>query len=380
MLTHDAPDADDIVGFALSHEVDLVVVGPEAPLVDGVADHLRAAGIRTIGPGAAAAQIEGSKSFAKDIMARAGVPTAAHRTVTTHAEARNAIAEFGFPVVLKMDGLAGGKGVVIAHTSSEAGMALKTLLPHEGRHLVIEEFLTGEELSYIVLTDGRHFMALPPSQDHKRLLDRDEGPNTGGMGAFSDDHLLSASQEAYIQEHIIRPVLRTLREMDTPFQGFLYAGLMMTASGPRVLEFNARLGDPETQVILPRLQGDLLLHLVAAANHELQDGPLPRTPGAAVTVVVASAGYPVKPQLGTPIHGLVEAEDAGCLVFHAGTKGENGDILTAGGRVLAVTSAQPTLPQAIAHAYEGVERIHFEGMQFRHDIGGKGLKHWRDSR
>lgn len=377
VLTHENQiDNDDIPAFVEAHDVQLVIFGPEAPLVAGIADQVRAMGVMAIGPSQAAAQIEGSKSYAKDVMTRAGVPTAAHRTVTTHAEAKNAIAEFGCPVVLKMDGLAGGKGVVVAQTFHEAEEALHSLMPTEGPRLVIEEFLKGEETSYIVLTDGKHFMALPPAQDHKRIFDGDLGPNTGGMGAFSDDRLLTLHEEEYIKEHIIRPVLKTMRESQTPFQGFLYAGLMMTPAGPKVLEFNARLGDPETQVLLPRIDGDFLPYLVAAANHELVDENVPRRKDVAVTVVAASAGYPGKARTGDEILGIEAAERTGCAVFQAGTQSKGGGIVTSGGRVLAVTACAQTLPAAIDLAYAGVEKIEFPGMQVRRDIGHKGLKRW----
>lgn len=377
-ITHEiAHDTSDVVSFVEAHGIELVVFGPETPLVHGVADEVRAMGVLAVGPSRAAAQIEGSKSFAKDVMVRAGVPTAAHRTVSTHAEARIAIAEFGFPVVLKMDGLAGGKGVVIVHNSHEAEEALRNLMPHEGAHLVIEEFLEGEEVSYIVLSDGKHSMALPPSQDHKRIFDNDQGPNTGGMGAFSDDRLLGAKAEQEIQDHIIRPVLRYLRESGTPFQGFLYAGLMMTRQGPKVLEFNARLGDPETQVLLPRIDGDLLPYLISAARHELSDVPLPRVPDCAVTVVVAAEGYPAKPVCGDPIAGLEDAAQSGCLVFQAGTSQDDHTLLTAAGRVACITGLGSTLPDAIARAYSGAEKVCFRGMQYRKDIGRKGLRHWQ---
>jgi phosphoribosylamine--glycine ligase len=370
-----AASVDDWTRAAAEMNVDFVVVGPEAPLVSGLVDRLRSEGIPAVGPAAEAAQLEGSKSFSKSVMTRAGVPTARHRTVTDLASADAALDEFGYPVVLKADGLAAGKGVVVAPDGAEARRALPALL--EGGRLVVEEFLAGEEVSYIVLTDGDRFLPMQPTQDHKAIFDGDKGPNTGGMGAYRDHRILSAEQHRTIQGSIVRPVLAQMCEQGKPFTGFLYAGLMMTADGPKVLEFNARLGDPETQPLLISLRSDLAAVLHAAALGNIEGlPPLEWNEGASVCVVLAAHGYPGDVRTGDTIHGIEQAEASGAVVFQAGTRRNPSGLETAGGRVLGVTAEGENLRSAIDRAYAAADRIQFEGRQMRHDIGAKGLARW----
>jgi phosphoribosylamine---glycine ligase len=343
---------------------DLTVVGPEVPLVAGVVDQFRARGRKIVGPTAEAAQLEGSKVFAKNFLMQSGIPTAAYVTVDNPEEARRALDRFGFPVVLKADGLAAGKGVVIAQDRAEAEAALQTLT---GR-LVIEEFLRGEEVSFIALCDGRDVVPLAPTQDHKAAFDGDTGPNTGGMGAYCDGAILT---EQETREILIRVIYPTVER--TKFTGFLYAGMMMTAAGPKVLEFNVRLGDPETQPLMHRMNSDFVPALMAAATGSLAGIKLDWRSGPSICVVLASAGYPGTSETGKPIRGVEKAEATGATVFHAGTRmGANG-LETAGGRVLGVTAGADDLPAAIARAYRAVEPITFEGMHYRRDIGRKGL-------
>ena len=354
--------------LALAEQIaaDLTVVGPEAPLVAGLVDEFRAAGRRIVGPNRAAAQLEGSKAFAKNFFRQIDIPTADSVTVDNPADARRAMDRFGFPVVLKADGLAAGKGVVIVHDKSEAETALATLT---GR-LVVEEFLRGEEVSFIALCDGRNVVPLAPTQDHKAVFDGDTGPNTGGMGAYCDSAILTAAQEQYILDRVIHPTVQA-----TGFTGFLYAGLMMTDAGPKVLEFNVRLGDPETQPIMLRMASDFVPALMAAATGGLAGAKLEWRPNQTVCVVLASGGYPGSVETGKPIHGIAEAEATGATVFHAGTRLGPAGLATSGGRVLGVTASGDTLPSAIDHAYRGVHKIAFDGMHYRTDIGRKGLLH-----
>ena len=343
---------------------DLTVVGPEAPLVDGIVDRFRARGLRIVGPTSEAAQLEGSKIFAKRFFEQSSIPTAGFVTVENAEEARRALDRFGFPVVLKADGLAAGKGVIIAHDRVEAEAALGTL---QGR-LVVEEFLKGEEVSFIALCDGRDALPLAPTQDHKAVYDNDAGPNTGGMGAYCDSSILSEAQTREVLDRVILPTVER-----TKFTGFLYAGLMMTAEGPKVLEFNVRLGDPETQPLMHRMESDFLPALTAAAEGRVGGERLEWRRGPSVCVVLASAGYPGAYESGKAIHGVEEAEATGATVFQAGTRmGKNG-LETSGGRVLGVTASGADLPGAIAAAYRGVECIVFEGMHYRKDIGRKGI-------
>ncbi len=343
---------------------DLTVVGPEVPLVEGIVDQYRARGLRIVGPARDAARLEGSKIFAKNFFVQASIPTARFVTVTHPDEAAAAFDRIGFPLVLKSDGLAAGKGVVIANNRAEAEAALAYLKPP----FVIEEFLSGEEISFIALCDGRDALPLAASQDHKAVYDGDAGPNTGGMGAYSDSRLLTEAQTRMVLDRVILPTVERTR-----FTGFLYAGLMMTAGGPKVLEFNVRLGDPETQPLMHRMQSDFVPALAAAAEGRLTGTRLEWNPGPSVCVVLASGGYPGSYETGKPITGIAQAEATGATVFHAGTRCTAHRLETAGGRVLGVTAAGPDLPTAISAAYRAVDCIHFDGMHYRTDIGRKGL-------
>jgi phosphoribosylamine--glycine ligase len=343
---------------------DLTVVGPEAPLVDGVVDRYRARGLKIVGPARDAARLEGSKVFAKNFFVQSNIPTARFVTVDSAHDARRVLARFGYPVVLKADGLAAGKGVVIAHDAAEAEAALASL---QGR-LVIEEYLEGEEVSFIAISDGRNVLPLAPTQDHKAVFDGDQGPNTGGMGAYCDQAILTEKQTAEILDRVIRPTVER-----TGFTGFLYAGLIMTADGIKVLEFNVRLGDPETQPLMHRMASDLVPVLLAAATGELGSAKIEWKPGPSVCVVLASGGYPGEFATGKAITGIAEAEATGAMVFQAGTRMGAGGLQTAGGRVLGVTASAETLQGAIDAAYKGAAKIHFEGIHYRTDIGRKGL-------
>jgi phosphoribosylamine---glycine ligase len=350
-----ADDPATLVPLAAELRVDLVVVGPEAPLVAGLADELRHRGLAVFGPGAEAARIEGSKAFAKDVFEAAGVPTA-----RTLAVARP-------PCVVKADGLAAGKGVWVCHTQEEldAGLrAAQTL----GQPFHVEELLEGEEVSIFALCDGSQALALPAAQDYKRIGDGDEGANTGGMGAYSPVPQLTDAEVAELVELAHAPVLKELARRGTPFSGVLFGGLMLTADGPRVLEFNCRFGDPETQSLLPRLEGDLLEALAACAAGDLGGMSLPASAQAAVTIVLAGGDYPEHGDTGTPIEGIEEAEATGALVFHAGTALHEGRLVTNGGRILNVTALGDSLADARAAAYDAASHIDFAGVQFRRDI------------
>jgi len=364
-----SPDA--YLSIADFVDADLTVVGPEAPLVAGVVDHFRSRGRLIFGPTADAARLEGSKTHAKNFLQQSNIPTAAFVSARNAMEARAALNRFAYPLVIKADGLAAGKGVVIAEDRAMAERALASLTPP----FVIEEFLTGEEVSYIVLSDGRNVVPLEPTQDHKAVFDDDAGPNTGGMGAYCDSSILTAEQSEAILDLIIRPTVEA-----TGFSGFLYAGLMMTAEGPKVLEFNVRLGDPETQPIMHRIESDLAPLLLRAAQGALPGAPIKWRPGASVCVVLASHGYPGTFAAGKPIQGIDDAEATGATVFHAGTRQGPSRLETAGGRVLGVTASGPDLAAAIGQAYAAVRLIHFEGMHYRTDIGRNGLKRYQGAR
>ncbi len=360
---------------------DLTVVGPEAPLVAGIVDVFRTAGRRIVGPSQEAAQLEGSKLFAKHFMVRAGIPTADFVAVESEADALRALDRFECPVVLKADGLAAGKGVIVAQTRQEAEKAVRSLLSGElvgnaGSRLVIEECLRGEEVSFIAVTDGRNVLPLEPSQDHKAAYDGDCGPNTGGMGAYCDSRILNEVQRGEMMDRIILPVIDRMRAEGHPFTGFLYAGLMMTESGPKVLEFNVRLGDPETQPLMLSLDADFGEILAASASGGLGGASFAWKKEPSVCVVLAASGYPGTPRRGDLITGVDEAASLGATVFHAGTKAGKQGLETAGGRVLGVTASGPDLAEAISRAYGAVAKIRFDGMQFRTDIGRKGLKRW----
>ncbi len=348
-------DSEALLGLCHQLGIDLVVVGPEAPLVAGVADDLRHAGIAVFGPSAAAAQIEGSKSFAKDVMQAAGVATAAE-LATPRA-----------PCVVKADGLAAGKGVFVCRTQDEVDAALPKAEALGGR-VVVEELLEGEEVSLFALCAGEEALPLAPAQDFKRLRDGDEGPNTGGMGSYSPVPAVGAELAAELVDAVHRPVLAELVRRGAPFQGLLYAGLMLTDDGLRVLEFNCRFGDPETQAILPRLEGDLLVALASAASGSVAGVELSAGNDAAVTVVLAARGYPDAPETGTPLAGLDGAAEEGALVFQAGTALRGGELVSAGGRVLDVTALGESVADARERAYRAVDRIEFPGVQYRHDI------------
>ena len=377
---HAAPGNPGIAALAMCHEernyvklaaelhADLTVIGPEAPLVAGVVDQFRAAGLAVVGPSAQNAALEGSKVHSKRLMDRVGVPTARFGAAATAAEAGDIIRRFRFPVVLKTDGLAAGKGVIIAQSEREAFAAIASL----PAPLVIEEFLEGEEVSFIVLCDGKRAVPLEPSQDHKRIFDNDEGPNTGGMGAYSDSRILTEQQRGEIMDTIINPVMSA-----TGFTGFLYAGLMMTADGPRVLEFNVRLGDPETQPLMARLESDWGEVLMATARGALDCDRLQWSSQPAACVVVASGGYPGAFETEKVITGLDDLGDA--VAFHAGTKRAGANLVTSGGRVLGITARGKDLKDSIDRAYAAVSRVHFEGMHYRKDIGRRGLDRYNEA-
>jgi phosphoribosylamine---glycine ligase len=354
-------DVEGLLGLCRQHEVDLVVVGPEAPLVAGIADRLRTAGVTVFGPSEAAARIEGSKAFAKEVMRAAGVPTAPE------------LKEARAPCVVKADGLAGGKGVFVCRKQKDADLALEQARAL-GDEVVIEELLEGEEVSLFVLTDGVETLPLAPAQDFKRLRDDDEGPNTGGMGSYSPPPFLSSDEVEDLVDLVHRPVLAELAEREAPFVGLLYAGLMLTDIGPRVLEFNCRFGDPETQAILPRLEGDFLTALSRAAEGALGGVHLSAGPESAVSVVLAAAGYPEAPEVGVPIRGVREAEETGALVFHAATALREGELVSAGGRVLDITGVGDSTAEARDRAYAAVERIDFPGAQFRRDVALRAVR------
>jgi phosphoribosylamine---glycine ligase len=389
---HAAPGNPGIAAIAEVHDVavddlegmtelagriaaDLVVVGPEAPLVDGLVDRLEAAGIRAFGPTAAAARLEGSKVFAKSVMDEAAVPTGRFTVCDTVAAAQAGIAEAGGRVVIKADGLAAGKGVFVCDTIAEADQAIRACLVEQrfgesGARILIEERLEGPEASVLALCDGEHVLALAPARDAKRALDGDRGPNTGGMGCVSPVPELDGDALAAVVEQVHEPVVRELARRGTPFRGCLYAGLMLTADGPRVLEFNTRFGDPETQVILPRLGGDLLAALDACAGGSLTDAELAAGEDAAVSVVIAARGYPETPQRGAQISGLEAAEQVpGVTVFHAGTALDHGRLVAAGGRVLNVTAVGRDFAEARDRAYEATAAVVMAGAHHRTDIG-----------
>lgn len=369
LVALDPADHATVIAFCREAEIGLVVVGPEAPLVAGLADDLRAAGVPVFGPSRAAAQLEGSKGFTKDLCARAGIPTAAYVRAEQPDEALAALDRFGLPVVVKADGLAAGKGVVIAETREEAEAAIRAA----GGPLVVEEFLTGEEASLFALCDGKTVVAFGSAQDHKRVGDGDTGPNTGGMGAYSPARVLTPELEARAMDEIVRPTVAAMAADGMPFVGVLYAGLMLTAEGPKLIEYNVRFGDPECEVLMPRFDGDLVATLLACAEGRLAEaGPLRFSDRVALTVIMAATGYPGTPETGGAIGGIDAAEAAGAIVFQAGTKMADGRLVASGGRVLAVTAEGPTVRWAQAAAYAAVDRIDFPTGFCRRDIG------WRE--
>ena len=379
-----ALDLEGLKGFVVEHAVDLTVVGPEQPLVHGLVDQFEAAGLPVVGPSAGAAQLEGSKDFAKNFMARHGIPTAQYRTFTAN-ELEQALAyvkHVGAPLVLKADGLAAGKGVLICMTKDEAIQGLHRILQDQqfgsaGHKVVIEEFMEGEEASIFVVTDGSNYGLMAPAQDHKRIGEGDTGPNTGGMGAYAPAPVVTPEVMEHVRKSIIEPTLNGMAAEGTPYRGFLYCGLMMTSEGPKVVEYNCRLGDPETQVVLPLLKTDLVDLLTAVSNQTMNQIQVENHPGAAACVVLASAGYPGSYVKGKPIHGLETARQLDSVqVFHAGTETtSDGQTCTSGGRVLGVSALGHGLVGALEKAYRAVDEISFEGKQYRRDIGQKGLKH-----
>ena len=383
-----ADDIGGIVAWAKAQRPDLVVVGPEAPLVAGLVDALAEEGIPAFGPVKAGARMEGSKRFAKEIMDAAGVPTGKAEVFTDPSAAKAALAAYGLPVVIKADGLAAGKGVIVAETREQAEAAIDDMLVANkfgsaGAEVLIEEFLDGEECSILAMVDGERAVLLPGSQDHKRIFDGDKGPNTGGMGAYSPAPVVTDDMLPGIKEQIILPVVRELARRGIVYRGILYAGLMVTpdggkvaASGSRVnvVEFNARFGDPETEAVLPRLGGDFATALLHAATGCLADDDIAVKPGAAATVIVASGGYPGDYEKGKVISGLDEAARTGAIVFHCGTQAAGDAIATSGGRVLSVTGVGATLREAVDQAYAGVGALSFDGMFYRKDIAHRAFE------
>jgi phosphoribosylamine---glycine ligase len=375
LVALDATDHGAVIAFCADKAIALVVIGPEAPLVDGLSDALRAAGVPVFGPSQAAAQLEGSKGFTKDLCARAGIPTAGYVRTSSLEEARAALARFSAPYVLKADGLAAGKGVVIAETLAEAEDALADMFGggfgDAGAQVVIEEFMEGEEASFFALTDGTAIIPFGSAQDHKRVGDGDVGPNTGGMGAYSPAPVLTPELQARVLAEIIEPTVRTMRADGNPYAGVLFAGLMLTAEGPKLIEYNARFGDPECQVLMMRLESDLVGIMLACAQGELAGNQVALREETALTVVMAAKGYPGTPEKGGAI-ALNDAGAAGAKVFHAGTALVDGALVANGGRVLSVTATGASVTEAQARAYAAVDAITFPTGFCRRDIG------WRE--
>ena len=368
-----------VVAFAKEKGVDLVVVGPEAPLAGGIVDDLAAAGVKAFGPTKLAAEIEGSKAFSKDLMKKYGIPTAKYEVFSDAAAARAYVKAEGAPIVVKADGLAAGKGVVVAMTETEALAAIDEIMEGEafgkaGSRVVIEEFMAGEEVSILAFTDGKTIRAMIPSQDHKRAYDGDQGPNTGGMGAYAPAPVAPPALVAEVQRTVLEPTIRAMEQEGRLYKGCLYAGLMVTADGAKVVEFNCRFGDPETEVVLPLLLGDLVEIMLACVDGSLAEVEIPWSTGAAVTVVLAAGGYPKAYEKGAEITGLAEAEAEGCLVFHAGTAAKDGVIVTAGGRVLNIVAEAADIKSAVEKAYRGVDRVHFKDAFCRRDIAHRALE------
>ena len=377
----EATDVQGMLALAKREQIGLTVVGPESALDRGLADQFRAAGLPIVGPLQQAAALESSKVFSKRFMKEAGIPTARYVACSDPAAAMDAVAgdQFGFPVVIKADGLAAGKGVTVAADRSEAEAAVRAAMVDRvfgeaGDTLVIEECLSGPEVSFFALADGRRAISLGSAQDHKRIFDGDRGPNTGGMGAFAPGPLMTPQLEASVMDTIVLPVIDGL-QADGGYRGFLYVSLMMTVDGPKVIEFNVRLGDPEAQVVLPLIEGGFAATLLGAAEGRLESGLILRSTDATVGVVLAAEGYPATPVTGATVYGLDRLPDS-VTVFHAGTKFQGEEIVTAGGRVLTVVGRAATYADAMARAYAAVSAIHFDGMQFRTDIGKKALVYW----
>ena len=374
-----AGDLGGLIGFARERGVGLTIAGPEGPLVNGIVDRFRAAGLKCFGPTAAAARLEGSKGFAKDFMARHGIPTAAYGTFTEVAPAIEFIRAHGAPIVVKADGLAAGKGVIVAQTLAEAEAAVRDMLAGNafgaaGRRVVVEEFLAGEEASFIVMADGAHVLPMATSQDHKRVGDGDTGPNTGGMGAYSPAPVVTPAVHERIMREVILPTVRGMAAEGLPYIGFLYAGLMITPDGaPKVIEYNCRFGDPETQPILLRMRSDLVAHCLAALEGRLHAEHAEWDGRAALGVVLAAGGYPGDYRKGDAIDGLDGLDSADAKVFHAGTAERDGRVVTNGGRVLCATALGTTVGEAQLRAYALVDRIRWDGMTCRRDIGYRAV-------
>ena len=368
-----------ILRFVKEHEIGLVVVGPEVPLMNGLVDELEAAGIRAFGPLANAAEIEGSKSFAKDLMKKYGIPTARYEVFTAAEPARAYIRQEGAPIVVKADGLAAGKGVIVAMTEQEALDAVDAIMEDHsfgdaGARVVIEEFMEGEEASLLAFTDGTTIRPMISAQDHKRAYDGDRGPNTGGMGTYAPAPVMTPEMTERAVEEILKPTIAAMAKEGRIYRGCLYLGLMVTADGPKVVEFNARFGDPETQVVLPLLDSDLVAIMCACADGTLADVPIRWKDGAAVCVVLASGGYPGHYEKGQEIHGLADAEAMGALVFHAGTAMKDGKLVTNGGRVLGVVGRGADISSAVDAAYAAATKISFKDAYYRKDIAHRALE------
>lgn len=372
---------EDIIDFARLMQVDLTVAGPETVLTEGLADEFEKRGMAFFGPSKAAARIEGSKGFAKALMKKYGIPTAAYETFDDEEKAIAYLkANDTYPIVIKADGLASGKGVIIAQSEEEAIDTVKDMLEGHtfsgaGRSVVIEEFMEGEEASMLCFCDGTNVVPMISSQDHKRIFDFDKGPNTGGMGAYAPAPVMTKEMCEEVNVRILRPIVAAMKKEGYPFKGCLYAGLMITSEGPKVVEFNCRFGDPETEAVLPLFDGDLARVMLDCVHGTLSDEAVVWKKACAVDVVLASEGYPASHSSGEVISGIEDAKKAGCLVFHAGTVKKNGQYVVNGGRVLNVVALADTLAEAKAKAYEGVSRISWRGMQYRHDIADKGLLH-----
>lgn len=373
---------DDIAGlvdFAKAEGIDLTVVGPELPLTLGIVDAFQEAGLACFGPNKAAAKLEGSKAFSKELMKKYGIPTAAFDTFTDVEKAKAFVDEIGVPCVVKADGLAAGKGVIICMTREEADKAIEDMLTDHAfgdasATIVIEEYMVGPEVSVLAFADGKSVLPMVSAQDHKRIFDGDKGPNTGGMGAYSPAPVYTEALSAEVNKTIIEPTIAAMAAEGTPFTGILYTGLMLTEKGPRVLEYNVRFGDPETQPIMVRMKSDIVELFQACVDGKLDEATLEWHDEAAVCVIMASGGYPASSEKGVPIHGLddIAAEEA--IVFHSGTAEKDGEIVTNGGRVLGVTAKDATIKGAIDKAYAAVEKINFDHMQFRRDIGARALQ------
>lgn len=373
-----AEDLDGLLAFAIEKEIDLTVVGPEVPLTMGIVDKFQAKGLKIFGPSGKAAEIEGSKTFAKDLMAKYQIPTAKYGAFTDAVQAKAFLTEVGLPCVVKADGLAAGKGVLICENQEDAEAAIDDILVDNkfgdaGSRVVVEEFLVGQEVSMLAFTDGTTVVPMVSSQDHKRIWDGDKGLNTGGMGAYSPAPVYTPEVHAVVVPKVLEATVAAMKAEDRLFSGILYAGLMLTADGPKVLEFNARFGDPETQAVLPRLKSDLVDIFLAIIDGRLQDMQIEWYEDAAVCVVIASGGYPESSDKGRVITGLDQAAKTGAIVFHAGTKAIDGKIVTNGGRVLGISALGKDIAEAITNAYEGVAEIYFDHMQYRTDIGKKAF-------